>query len=294
MQFSFAQKDSTTYDFEKIEKSMAYQTGKIKLENGNATLNVPKGFKFINAKNAQYVLHDLWGNPEDQTIQGAIIPEKVGVTQSGCWLFTVTFDPMGFVKDDDAKDVNYDDLLTEMKKDISDANPEREKAGYGKMNLIGWASKPFYDENKKVLHWAKELKFNNDSINTLNYDLRILGRKGVFVLSAVGSIGQLKEIKPSIETIISSIEFNEGEKYGNFDTSTDSVAAWTIGGLVAGKVLAKVGFFAVIAKFGKVILLALVAGIAAAKKFLFGKKEQVMTKPKEEEVAELPKVDNPE
>ena len=293
-QHTSAQKDTTAIDFEAIEKSMNYQTGKIKLDNGNATLNVPKGFKFINAKNAQYVLHDLWGNPADATVQGAIIPENTGVTMAGCWLFTVTFDPMGFVKDDDAKDVNYDDLLAEMKKDISDANPERQKSGYGSMQLVGWASKPFYDENKKVLHWAKEIKFNNDSINTLNYDLRILGRKGVFVLSAVGSIEQLNVIKPSINTIISSIEFDEGERYANFDSSTDSVAAWTIGGLVAGKVLAKVGFFALIAKFGKVILLALAGGFAAIKKFFFGKKAQVVSRPNDDEVAELPPSDNAE
>jgi uncharacterized membrane-anchored protein len=39
----------------------------------------------------------------------------------------------------------------------------------------------------------------------------------------------------------------------------DEVAAWTVGGLVAGKVMAKAGFFVVLLKFWKVIALA-VAG----------------------------------
>ncbi len=282
----FAQDEKETkIDFEKVEKSMVYQTGVIKLEAGNASLNVPKGFKFIDAKQAQYVLHDLWGNPEDASIQGAIVPENTGITYSDCWLFTISFDPMGFVKDDDAKDVNYEELLTEMKTDISAQSVEREKAGYGTMQLVGWASKPFYDEKLKVLHWAKELKFNKDSINTLNYDLRVLGRKGVYVLSAVGSIKQLPEIKKSISNVLTSIQYNEGEKYANFDSSTDSVAAWTIGGLVAGKVLAKVGFFAIIAKFGKFIVIGIIAAFAAVKKFFFGNKNQEVTKPKTEEIA---------
>ena len=43
----------------------------------------------------------------------------------------------------------------------------------------------------------------------------------------------------------------------DFDSKIDNVAAWTIGGLVAGKVLAKAGFFAIILKFIKPLLLLL-------------------------------------
>jgi uncharacterized membrane-anchored protein len=124
---TFAQKDSTKtaeIDYDKIETSMNYQTGKIVLTAGNAVLNVPKGFKFINAKNAQYVISDLWGNPKDTTILGALVPENSGVTYSDCYLFTITYDGMGFVKDDDAKDTNYDDLLKDMKQETLDANPD--------------------------------------------------------------------------------------------------------------------------------------------------------------------------
>ncbi len=133
------------------------------------------------------------------------------------------------------------------------------------------------------MHWAKELKFGKDDVNTLNYDLRVLGRKGMYNISAVSNMGELSEVKASIPGILKSVEFNDGHKYLDFDADTDTVAAWTIGGLVAGKVLAKVGFFAILAKFGKVIVIGLIAAFAAVKKFLFGKKEQVMTKPKEEE-----------
>ena len=71
----------------------------------------------------------------------------------------------------------------------------------------------------------------------------------MFNLSAVAGIDQLNEVKESIPLITKSVVYNEGSRYADFDSSTDNVAAWTIGGLVAGKLLAKTGFFAILAKF---------------------------------------------
>jgi uncharacterized membrane-anchored protein len=276
--------DSIIKAYAEIEKSMEYKTGRINFTTEDASLVVPKGFKFLNAEQTQYVLTDLWGNTEDKTVLGAIIPEKINVTDPDCWMFVVNYEALGYVKDDDAKDMNYDDLLKQIKEDIKVENEERKKLGFESVQLIGWASTPFYDDKNKVLHWAKEFKFGDAEKNTLNYDLRILGRKGVFKVAAVASIDQLGEIKPTIPSIIHSIQYNEGAKYENFDSSTDNVAAWTIGGLVAGKVLAKVGFFAVIAKFGKFIAIGFIALFAGARKFLFGNKSPKNSR-KEDEIA---------
>ena len=72
--------------------------------------------------------------------------------------------------------------------------------------------------------------------------------------------------------MLNSVEFNQGNKYSDFNPSVDKVAAWTIGGLVAGKVLAKAGLFAIILKFGKVIILGLAAVGGTIWKFITGKK----------------------
>jgi uncharacterized membrane-anchored protein len=64
-----------------------------------------------------------------------------------------------------------------MKEDMESENEERKKEGYPAIQIVGWASKPFYDKNRKILHWAKELKFEGGSENTLNYNIRILGEK---------------------------------------------------------------------------------------------------------------------
>ncbi|KAF2327337.1 DUF2167 domain-containing protein [Flavobacterium daemonense] len=277
-----AQADTLTAFYDKIEKSFNYESGKIKLSEGDGTLNVPKGFKFLNGEQTQKVLTKLWGNPEDKAILGSLVPDGKGVTHADSWMFVISYQGDGYVKDDDAGEIDYDDLLKTMKEDVATANEERKKGGYPEVQLIGWASKPYYDNNLKVLHWAKELQFGQDKNHTLNYDLRVLGRKGMYNISAVAGINQLAEVKRSIPEIIQSVEFNDGHKYLDFDADTDTVAAWTIGGLVAGKVLAKVGFFAILAKFAKVIVVGIVAAFAAVKKFLFGSKDQVVTKPEEE------------
>ena len=279
--------DTLAAYYDKIEKSFKYESGKITLSEGEGTLNVPKGFKFLNAAQTQDVLSNLWGNPEDKSILGSLVPDGKGVTHSNSWMFVISYQGDGFVKDDDAGDIDYDDLLKTMKEDVQAENEERKKGGYPEVQLVGWASKPYYDNNLKVLHWAKELKFGTDEANTLNYDLRVLGRKGMYNISAVAGMDELAEVKASIPGILKSVEFNQGHKYLDFDADTDTVAAWTIGGLVAGKVLAKVGFFAILAKFGKIIVIGIIAAFAGLKKFLFGKKDQVVSKPQEEEIALL-------
>ena len=259
--YNYAQEiDSTQLLINEIEQSLTYQTGIIELESGNATLTVPKGFRYLDKAQSSYVLTDLWGNPADSSILGMLVPENRGVLDTNSWVFTISFDEMGYVNDDDADDIDYDDLLKEQQDELKKLNPERVKLGYEPVEFIGWASSPYYDKNKKILHWAKELKFGQDSIHTLNYNLRVLGRKGIFMLNAVASMHEMPEVKANIDDVIGSVEFKEGHRYSDYIPEVDNVAAWTIGGLVAGKILAKAGFFVLIAKFWKLIALAF-AGI---------------------------------
>ncbi len=255
--YNYAQEiDSTQLFINEIEQSLTYQTGIIELESGNATLTVPKGFRYLDKTQSNYVLTDLWGNPADSSIIGMLVPENRGVLEMNSWVFTISFDEMGYVKDDDADDIDYDDLLKEQQDELKKLNPERVKLGYEPVEFIGWASSPYYDKNKKILHWAKELKFGQDSIHTLNYNLRVLGRKGIFMLNAIASMHEMPEVKANIDDVIGSVKFKEGYRYSDFIPNVDNVAAWTIGGLVAGKILAKAGFFVLIAKFWKLIVIA--------------------------------------
>jgi uncharacterized membrane-anchored protein len=75
----------------------------------------------------------------------------------------------------------------------------------------------------------------------------------VLSLNAVASMGQLQMIEKDMREVLGFVEFNEGHRYGDYVAGVDKVAVYGIGGLIAGKVLAKAGLF-------KLLLSALVAG----------------------------------
>ena len=84
-------------------------------------------------------------------------------------------------------------------------------------------------------------------------------------------MSELPMVKKDIDEVLGMAHFKAGNTYADFNSGTDHVAAYTIGGLVAGKVLAKVGFFALLAKFSKVIFAAIVGAFYFIKKKITGK-----------------------
>jgi uncharacterized membrane-anchored protein len=256
-----------------VNNSFHYQQGHIVLPGGVGELTVPRGFRYLDSAQAAHVMHKLWHNPPQESL-GMLFPIDRGPVSDSSWAYLIKFDPMGHVKDDDADDIKYDELLEEMQKDTEEENPDRVKGGYEAVHLIGWGAPPFYDKNQHTLHWAKLLRFGDGLDETLNYNVRILGRKGVLIFNAIAVPKQLPEIKASIPGLLANVSFVKGQQYNDFSAGIDEVAAYGIGGLIAGKVLAKVGFFAIILKFWKVVILALGGAWAAIKRFFgFGAKE---------------------
>lgn len=253
-----------------LTANLQYQTGTVELGEGVATLHVPDGFKYLDSEQASYVLVDLWGNPPMETL-GMLFPAEYNPLDNTAWAVNIEYSEEGYVDDEDAADIDYDELLTEMQEDALNSNEERLKQGYQTIKLVGWASQPHYDAQHQKLHWAKELKFSDAESNTLNYNIRVLGRKGVLVLNAIGSMNQYDEIQPKLAPVMAGIDFNDGYRYSDFNPDLDDVATYGIGGLIAGKVLAKTGLIAVLLKMWKVLLIGAAAGITAIRRFFGGK-----------------------
>tara|TARA_R110001606_G_scaffold395210_1_gene567008 strand:+ start:139 stop:1065 length:927 start_codon:yes stop_codon:yes gene_type:complete len=243
--------------------SMDPQTGNIQLPGEVAELNVPDNFYFLNAADAHKVLEDIWGNPPGSagSMLGMLFPVGSTPFESDTWGVTIEYEQDGYVTDEDADEIDYDALLTQMQEDTAQISADRVAQGYDAISLVGWAAAPYYDKSSNKLHWAKEIKFGDSPTNTLNYNIRVLGRKGVLVLNFIAGMEQLTLIDQNLDSVLNIADFKEGAKYADFDPDIDDVAAYGIGALVAGKVLVKTGLIAAalifLKKFGVIIVLAL-------------------------------------
>lgn len=254
---------------------LTFQNGTIELADGVATLDVPDTFTYLGAEDAQSVLEDYWGNPPDDTVLGMLFPAEIPLTADESWGVVITYEEDGYVEDGDAADLDYDELLTTMQSDIAENNEARRELGYGEMELVDWAAPPRYDPETNKLYWAKNLRFEGTTSNILNYNIRVLGRRGVLVLNAVAAMDQLAPVEGRMDDVMAFVNFNEGNRYIDFDPDMDDVAAYGIGALVAGKLAAKVGILKGLAifaaKFWKLIAIAFVGVGAFLKKMFLGK-----------------------
>ena len=268
----------TSAQLEQLEHNLKYQQGAIKIQGGYATLNVPTNFNFLDANDAKTVLVKFWGNPPsavDDTL-GMLIPSDTNPLKDDCWAVTISYSNDGYVKDDDAAKINYDDLLKKMQAGIQENNKERTQKGYPAMQLVGWATPPHYDAASHKLYWAKELNIEGAGENTLNYEIRVLGRRGVLDLTAIAAMHQLPYIQKQAPQILSMVDFDQGNRYADFDPKVDKVAAYGIAALIAGGIAAKLGFFKLLLVFlvaAKKFIIIACAAIAAWFRKIFAKRK---------------------
>ena len=92
-------------------------------------------------------------------------------------------------------------------------------------------------------------------------------------MNAISDITVLPKVKNDINEVLAAVNFTDGNRYADFDSNIDKVAAIGIGGLIAGKVLSKGGFLVLLAKFWKFIVIGVVAFFAGIRRFFTGKNE---------------------
>ena len=239
-----------------------------------AELSVPPGYRFVYGEDAETVLVDLWGNPPStgEGSLGMLFPEKYGPESTMGYGIDIFFTEEGYVEDDDAADYDYDELLEQLQEETEEANAYREEQGYGGMHLVDWAATPHYDGANKQLHWAKKLRFDGQDELTLNYNIMFLGRRGYLTMNVIGGMKDLPEVNEDLDDFLGSLAYTEGNRYADFDSSTDEIAAYGIAALIGAKVLAKTGLLATIGIFllkaWKLVLVGVVALGAGVKKFL--------------------------
>jgi len=251
-----------------------YQTGKIDIGSGLATLQLTDEFRYVDQAGTETVLTGLWGNPSSgRRTLGMIVPADFHPFSTQAWCVVISFEEDGYVKDDDAGKINYDKLLTGMKESTRKASEQRVKEGYAPIELVGWAKPPLYDKETHKFYWAKELKFGDSPEgNTLNYNLRILGRRGILVLNAVSGMSQFKDIEKATPDILKMIDFNSGNRYADYQPGSDKLATYGLAALVAGGIAAKTGLlkglFVALLALKKFVIIGIIAIVALLKRLV--------------------------
>jgi uncharacterized membrane-anchored protein len=262
--------------------ALHYQGGAISLKRGLATLTLPSNFRYLSPEDTDIVLHKMWGNPQGPKTLGMIVPSEQSILNPRAWAVVITYDNDGYVKDSDAGKIDYSKLLKEMQAGTREASKQREKAGYPSIELVGWAAPPHYDQETHKMYWAKEIRFGGAEANTLNYNIRVLGRGGVLVLNAVAPMSSLSDIEEQVPALVKMADFDAGQRYADFNHSTDKVAAYGLAALVAGGIAAKAGLFKVLwvglLAFKKFIIIGFIAAVSFLKR-LFGRKQPPPTPP---------------
>jgi uncharacterized membrane-anchored protein len=217
-----------------------------------AEVKLAEGWCWLDGAKGRSFLSDLGNRPGPSTLGVAIPSDFVA---SG--IFAVySYADDGHVTDDENPD--YADLLVQMQERTVEESAARKKAGMQGVQLLGWGEPPHYDKAQHKMYWAERLQFEGEGGETLNYNVRVLGRTGHLVVNGVGDMSQLAQVAEHNKALLAATEFVEGKRYENFDPAYDKVAAYGIGGLVAGKLALKVGLFAklglLLVKFLKPIL----------------------------------------
>jgi uncharacterized membrane-anchored protein len=234
-----------------IVAGFQWRDGQVAVEQAQARLDLDGNFRYLGAADARKVLEQLWGNPPDDSVLGMVVPKGRGVLDDTGWAVVVTYSDEGYVSDEDAAKIDYAELLREMKDADKEDNQARKEAGYGAIDLVGWAEPPHYDAASKKLYWAKELQGEGSEHRTVNYDIRVLGRRGYLSLNAVARMQELPEVKAGMQRLLPMVAFDPGARYADYDKGTDKVAAYGLAALIGGGIAAKAGFFA---KIGALLL----------------------------------------
>ena len=229
-----------------------------------ATLKIPAGTTFLFEERALAKFYELTGNIKSAQVRGVLLPADRS------WFVTFKFADDGYVSDEDKDDLDATKILESLQKGQEEGNRHRVAQGLDALTLTGWQTPPKYDSATHNLEWG--IKVHAKSGDNVNYEIRLLGRRGVMSVTLIADEAQIDSLLPTIRSLLQGYAFVTGEDYGSYKEG-DKVAAYGLGGLLGVGTLAVLAKTGILAKFWKFIV-AGVVGIGAFFSRIFGKKKK--------------------
>ncbi len=252
------------------EKKAVWEAANAAMINGptdvplgdQAELHLDGTLQYLPTKQAAEVMR-MWGNSTGEGFRGLVFDKSPDVQ----WTISIDHIAQGFVKDDDAKTWNADELLQTLKEGTKSQNELREKLGIPALEIVGWVQTPNYDAAKHQLAWSVkgiDPKAPADAPATINYNTYALGRDGYFEVNLMTTSKTINTDKAAALKVVGAVDYNEGKRYSDFNSATDHIAEYGLAALVAGVAAKKLGLLAVaglfLAKFAKIIIAAIFVG----------------------------------
>lgn len=219
-----------------------------------AQVRIPAGYVFTEANDTR-ILMEAMQNPTSGNEVGFIAPASLD------WFVVFEFHDIGYVRDDEKNSLDAEAMLEAIKKGTEVANKERRRRGWPILTVLGWEQRPHYNEITHNLEWA--IRGESEGNLVINYNTRLLGRRGVIRVTLVTDPAALSAILPKFKKLIAEFQFKQGQKYAEYRQG-DKVAKYGLTALVVGgtsAVAVKTGLF-------KWIWKGLVAGFLAFLAFL--------------------------
>ena len=145
---------------------------------GKAEIAIPPGYRFTPSDGTRKLMA-MYGNPPTERELGMLATEGLGP-----WII-FEFEDSGYVKDDEKDKIDADEMLASLREGQQQGNKYRREHGLPELEILGWVVPPRYNEKTHNLEWGTRLKsLNNDGIS-INYNTRLLGRKGVMEVTLV-------------------------------------------------------------------------------------------------------------
>jgi len=261
-----------------IEQALARVRAEIGAQAGPVTgalgqlahVQVPEGLDWADPAGTQKYLR-LTRNIPSETELGSVLALRA----ERRWFVIFTFEDSGYVKDDERDELDPDAILATIRENQERVNEYRQEQGLEPFEIAGWEKPPFYDPKTNNLTWGLRIRSASGG-ESINWEVRLLGRSGVMNAQLVLAPEDLKSCLPEFDALLAGFAYDPGLTYGEYREG-DKLAEYGLAGLVVGGgafAAAKLGLFgklwASLGKLGKLVWVA-VAGIAIGIKKLFDK-----------------------
>ncbi len=223
-----------------------------------AQINLGENYLFANAEDTKKLMEYI-GNPTSNKEVGLIAPNE----ENEDWYIVFEYDKVGYIRDDDRDKIDSKAILKNIKNATETANKTREEKGFPRLDIIGWHEEPHYDVNSHNLVWAVLAESSGHQV--VNYNVRLLGRHGYMSVVLVTDPTTLDSHKADVESIIGNFSYKQGKSYAEY-VQGDKIAKYGLTALIAGgagAVAVKTGILQALAKYIKVIAIAVIGFFAA-------------------------------